>query len=87
MPFGLGLGLNRLFLRGRGIDSALEFFGYFLGGTAFGVFMLFIEGWLVIAIFSPAASEWWYVTFFRVGAIANIVGIACCGLAGLLQRE
>ena len=31
VPFALGSGLNRLLLRGRGIDSAYEFFGYVLG--------------------------------------------------------
>ena len=84
ISYGLGKGLNHLFLRGRSLHISYLLF-LFIGCSGFFALVLMVAGASLIQVFSLSTAEWWYQQMLPIGTAGNTVGIVCTILAGFLR--
>jgi hypothetical protein len=86
ISYGLGRGLNHLFLHGRSSYTSYLLF-FFIGCTGFFLLVLMVVGASLIQVFSLATAEWWYQQMLPVGTTGNTIGIVCTITAGFLRGK
>ena len=86
ISYGLGKGLNHVFMHGRSVYVFYLLF-FFIGCTGFFLFVLMIVGASFIQVFSLSTAEWWYRQMLPVGTAGNTIGIVCTIAAGLLRGK
>lgn len=86
IPYGLGKGLNSLFMAGKSFNSPY-LLCTFIGGMGFFALVVMVLGASFLQIFSIPAAEWWYQHLFPIGATGNTIGIICSFSSGFLRGK
>ena len=86
IPYGVGKGLNSLFLAGKSFNSPY-LLSTFIGGMGFFALAIVIVGASFLQVFSFSAAEWWYRYLFPLGATGNILGIICSFTSGFFRGK
>ena len=86
ISYGLGKGLNHLFLHGRSI-YVFNLLFLFIGCTGFFLLVLMIVGASLIQVFSLSTAERWYQQMLPIGTTGNTIGIVCTITAGFLRGK
>jgi len=86
ISYGVGKGLNHIFLHGRSLYDFYMLF-FFIGCTGFFLLVLMIMGASLIQVFSLSTAERWYQQMLPIGTTGNTIGIVCTITAGFLRGK